>query len=43
GQYTVVGEVTEGMDVVDNIKRGQGQNGAVVGEPDRMADVTVIE
>ena len=25
GQYTVVGHVTEGMDVVDAIKRGKGQ------------------
>ena len=43
GQYTVVGTVTEGMDVVDAIKRGEGQNGAVIGQPDVMADVTVIE
>lgn len=43
GQYTVVGEVTEGMEIVDAIKRGEGQNGAVVGQPDVMADVTVIE
>ncbi len=43
GDYTVVGEVTSGMDVVDAIKRGTGQNGAVVGEPDRMTAVTVIK
>ncbi len=43
GQYTVVGTVTDGMDVIDAIKRGQGQNGAVIGQPDVMADVTVIE
>ncbi|MFW8634298.1 peptidylprolyl isomerase [Cribrihabitans pelagius] len=43
GQYTVVGEVTEGMEVVDQIKRGAGPNGAVVGEPDAMAKVTVTE
>lgn len=36
GQYTVFGQVVEGMDVVDMIRRGGGQNGAVVGEPDRM-------
>ncbi|WP_417603504.1 peptidylprolyl isomerase [Primorskyibacter flagellatus] len=41
GQYTVVGKVTDGMDVVDAIKRGEGPNGAVIGEPDRMAKVTV--
>ncbi|MEO1640835.1 MAG: peptidylprolyl isomerase [Pseudomonadota bacterium] len=43
GQYTVVGEVTEGMEVVDAIKRGTGANGAVVGQPDMMAAVRVTE
>ncbi|MGR3599016.1 MAG: peptidylprolyl isomerase [Heliomarina sp.] len=43
GQYTVVGRVTDGMDVVDAIKRGEGPNGAVIGEPDRMVKVTVTE
>ena len=41
GQYTVVGRVIDGMDVVDAIKRGAGANGAVIGEPDRMQRVTV--
>ena len=43
GQYTVVGEVTAGMDVVDAIKRGEGRNGAVIGEPDWMEQVRVTE
>lgn len=43
GQYTVVGQVTDGMDVVDAIKRGEGQNGAVIGQPDMMKKVTVTE
>ncbi len=43
GQYTVVGEVTEGMEVVDAIKRGRGRNGAVIGRPDVMKKVTVID
>ena len=43
GQYTVVGRVTEGMDVVDAIKRGEGRNGSVVGQPDVMTSVTVTE
>ena len=43
GQYTVVGRVTEGMDIVDAIKRGEGRNGAVLGEPDRMASVRVVQ
>ncbi len=41
GQYTVVGQVVEGIEVVDAIKRGRGQNGAVIGEPDRMVAVRV--
>lgn len=40
-QYTVVGEVTSGMDVVDAIKRGEGRNGAVIGQPDVMTKVSV--
>ncbi|SLN44566.1 Peptidyl-prolyl cis-trans isomerase cyp18 [Falsiruegeria litorea R37] len=43
GQYTVVGKVTGGMDVVDQIKRGKGQNGAVIGQPDVMKKVTVTK
>jgi len=43
GQYTVVGKVMEGMDVVDTIKRGKGRNGAVIGQPDVMTSVKVID
>ncbi|MBP1805490.1 peptidylprolyl isomerase [Rubellimicrobium aerolatum] len=43
GQYTAVGEVTEGLEVLDAIKRGDGGNGEVSGEPDRMVDVRVTE
>lgn len=43
GQYTVVGRVTQGMEVVDAIKLGTGRNGSVVGEPDRMVTVTVTD
>jgi cyclophilin family peptidyl-prolyl cis-trans isomerase len=43
GQYTVIGEVISGMDVVDRIKRGEGQNGAVIGRPDVMTKVVVTE
>ncbi|MBU2993672.1 peptidylprolyl isomerase [Octadecabacter sp. 1_MG-2023] len=43
GQYTIVGEVTSGMDIVDQIKLGRGSNGAVVGEPDYMVAVRVTE
>lgn len=40
GQYTVVGRVIEGMDVVDAIKKGEGRNGEV-SDPDQMTKVTV--
>ncbi|WP_340302239.1 peptidylprolyl isomerase [Roseobacter sp. HKCCD7870] len=42
GDYTVVGEVTSGMEIVDQIKRGLGPDGAVIGEPDQMAAVRAI-
>jgi peptidylprolyl isomerase len=35
GKYTVVGEVTTGMDVVDKIKKGDPQSGAVT-SPDKI-------
>jgi peptidylprolyl isomerase len=43
GQYTIVGEVTEGLEVLDAIKRGTGSNGEVPESPDRIADVRVTE
>lgn len=43
GGYTVVGRVTEGLDVLDAIKRGTGPGGAVLGRPDVMESVTVSE
>ena len=42
GQYTVVGKVISGMEVVDAIERGDGQNGEV-STPDVMTKVTVQE
>ena len=41
GQYTVIGRVESGMEVVDQIKIGKGPNGAVLGEPDKMVSVEV--
>ena len=35
GQYTVWGQVVEGMEFVDKIKRGSGANGAVE-DPDKI-------
>ena len=43
GQYTVVGQLVEGWDVLNAIKKGdQNANGAVEG-PDYMAKVTIVE
>jgi peptidylprolyl isomerase len=36
GQYTVIGEVVQGMDVVDKLKRGEPPS-----NPDRMLRVSV--
>jgi peptidylprolyl isomerase len=43
GQYTVVGEVTSGLEILDAIKRGEGQSGSVAGAPDVMTAVRVTE
>lgn len=42
GQYTVVGRVTDGLDVLDAIKRGNPRTGAISGQPDVMKSVRVI-
>ncbi len=34
-QYTVFGKVIEGMELIDNIKKGEGQNGSV-SDPDKI-------
>ena len=38
GQYTIVGDVIEGMEHVDQIKRGAGSSGVVSG-PDKIARI----
>ena len=43
GQYTVVGRVTEGLDVLDAIKLGHPRSGAITGQPDVMATVVVTD
>ena len=40
GKYTVIGEVASGMDVVDKLKKGEPNSGAVA-DPDRMLKVQV--
>jgi peptidylprolyl isomerase len=43
GQYTVVGKVTKGMDVVDKIKKGDPADNGSVSAPDKMLTVTVAD
>ncbi len=44
GQYTVVGEVVEGQDIVDQIKKGNAAaNGAIEGEPDYIVEAHIEE
>ncbi len=40
GQYTIWGQVTEGMEFIDKIKRGSGGGGTVT-NPDRIVKVQV--
>ena len=41
GQYTVVGEVASGMDVVDKIKKGNAAQNGAVASPDRIVRMQV--
>ena len=41
GQYTVIGEVVQGMENVDKIKRGQGQGGTVPPPQDKILKLQV--
>jgi peptidylprolyl isomerase len=40
-QYTVIGEVVSGMNVVDRIKKGSSAQNGAVSDPDRMVRVQV--
>lgn len=41
GQYTVWGQVSEGMDHVDGLKRGEGMDFSMNGEPDKIVKMQV--
>jgi peptidylprolyl isomerase len=42
GKYTVIGEVVQGMDVVDKLKKADpGSAGGSVTDPDKMVKVQV--
>ena len=40
-QYTIVGEVESGMELVDKIKKGDAAQNGVVSDPDRMIKVRI--
>lgn len=40
-EYTIVGEVESGMDLVDKIKKGDSAQNGVVSDPDRMVKVRI--
>jgi peptidylprolyl isomerase len=41
GQYTVIGEVVSGMEVVDKIKKGTSGNNGAVTDPDKIVKIQV--
>ena len=41
GQYTIVGNVVSGMELVDNIKKGDEADNGTVTDPDRMIKVRI--
>ena len=41
GKYTIWGQVIEGMEFVDAIKKGEGDNGSIVGEPDKIISMKI--
>ena len=41
GQYTAFGEVVDGIDVVDKIKKGSSRNNGIVSDPDRIIKATI--
>ena len=42
GQYTVWGQVEDGMELIDGIKKGEDESG-IVKDPDKMINVTTVE
>ena len=41
-QYTICGEVEEGMELIDQIKKGEDESG-MVRDPDKMIEVVTLE
>ena len=42
GQYTIWGEVVEGMELIDSLKKGTDQSG-IVENPDKMISVRPVK
>ncbi len=43
GQYTIWGQVVKGMKYVDMIKKGEGSNGEISGEPDKILEMKLVK
>ena len=43
GQYTIWGQVIKGMKFVDMIKKGEGGNGEISGEPDKIIEMKLVK
>ena len=41
GQYTVWGQVIDGMEYVKKKKKGEGNNGSIIGEPDTIISIKI--
>lgn len=41
GKYAAFGEVVEGMDVVDSLKKGSRENNGAVTDPDKIVKLRV--
>ncbi len=43
GQYTIWGQVVKGMKFVDMIKKGEGSNGEITGNPDKILEMKLVK
>ena len=43
GQYTIWGQVVKGMKFIDMIKKGEGANGEIAGEPDKIIEMKLVK
>lgn len=43
GQYTIIGEVREGMEIVDAIKKGKARQNGLVEDPDHIVSALIVE